>query len=424
MLNVMNGAGCCRAPAAFSLPDQFPWTPDFSIGKAGSSYIADYAPVSDKPGGTPVWVAITGNDTTGDGSESLPYRTISKAISIGSIIHIKSGFYEDDTAAFYVDVTADTAFIAVDGPGSVIWSANQDNIAWSLDSGDVYSAAIAMSVNDVADLTQTRSGETLIDGVTGLPKLYSVQTSIANVQANAGSFYYDSGTLYVHTHDSRAPDSDIKPLWAKPIWATSNITHTLYLQGIEFWGYNAMLINGSTSVGTSRVVALDCAFRFAPSGGNAQCVSVADVRFVNCVISDSYGDGFSYTNNSSTFTQQVLEWNCAATRCGRNPAGANNNNCSTAHNDCNVIRIGGAYDTAQGPIIADVSGVQSVCLGCRADNSQSSSGTSHVSHAGFSCGTYAADGTPSRMWALGCSAAGSGFDRGVSGGGSLICDDA
>jgi len=56
-------------------------------------------------GGTPVsvpdiYVSITGSDTTGEGTESNPYRTINKAMSVattGDIILVKNGLYNDGT---------------------------------------------------------------------------------------------------------------------------------------------------------------------------------------------------------------------------------------------------------------------------------------------------------------------------------------
>lgn len=405
-----------------SLPPQFAWQPSFSIAKAGSGYTTSYNPQSDKPSGTIVWVSTSGSDGSGDGSEASPYRTINAGRLNGDIVHIKAGFYEDNTAAFGINVTQDTAFIAIDGPGSVIWSSNQDFISWTLESGDVYRSTISSTVNDVIDLTYTRAGEFLKDGVTGLPDLYTEQASITDVQNNAGSFYYTGTTLYVHTHDGRSPDSDVKPMWEKAIWSPSGVNHTLYLEGIEFWGKQALYISGINGSTSSKVVAVDCAFRFAPALANAKCDTVRDVRMVRCEVSDAGEDGFSYTNLSTAFTQHVLEIDCVAKRCGRVAGGDFNNNCSTSHRDCNLIRINGSYDTAQGPVVADVQGSQTLNVNVTALNANSSNGPSHISSSSFSAGTYGDNDEVTRMWLIECSASGSGFDRGMSVGGVLISD--
>ena len=425
MLNVLSGvAASSRAPSSFDLPAGFPWMPDFLVQRSGETFRSTYEPGADKPAGTPIWVAMTGNDGSGDGSEGNPYRTIAHARDQGDIVYIKSGFYEDDDAAFGMAVAGDTAYVAADGPGSVIWSANQDNISWALKSGDVYRATLSSTVHDVLDLTYTRDGEVLKDGVTGLPLPYDAETSIVAVQGNPGSFYYTGTTLYVHTHDSRAPNSDIKPMWDKDIWNASDVAHTLYLEGIEFWGAKALAITGHSTTPNSKIVAVDCAFRFVPSGGAALCTSIKDVRMFRCAVSDCMEDGFDYTNNSTAFTQTVLEVDCDAKRCGRASGGASNNNCSTSHKDCHVMRIGGVYDTAQGPIIADVQGSHSLCLGVNALNATSSEGDAHISDAGFSVGTYSSNDVPSRMWVFGGSTSGCGYDRAVSSGGVMICDAA
>lgn len=425
MLNVLSGvAATARAPSLFTVPASFPWTPGFGIFKAGSSFSTHYDPQSDKPSGTEIWVSMTGSDGGGDGSEASPYRTIEHARGQGNIIMIKSGFYEDDDASFGMAVIQDTAFIAADGPGTVIFSSNQDNVVWALNSGDVYSATLANTVNDVLDLTYTRSGATLKDGVTGLPLPYDEETSIAAVQANPGSFYYTGTTLYVQTHDSRTPDSDIKPMWEKPIWLASDVAYTLYLDGIEFWGSEALSIYGHTTTESSKVVALDCAFRFAPYGGNVRCDNVKNVRLVRCAVSDCVEDGFKYTNNSTNFTQYILEDNCTAERCGREAASTDNNNCSTGHKDCAILRVGGTYDTSQGPVISDVQGAQSLNIGVTAINAASDSGDADVSDSSFLAGTYSSGNVPARMWLFGCRSSGSGFDRSASTGGYIISDNA
>lgn len=405
------------------LPAEFPWRPDFSVTKTDDIYTANYDPSDDKPTGTPVWVSALGDDLSGDGSEALPYRSIAMARANGNVVHIKSGFYADHHADFGMDILADTAMIAADGPGSVIWASSPDDVVWTLETGNVYRANIAQSVNDVVDLSYVRGGEYLKDGVGEVPELYLEQSSIGDVGLNAGSFFYDGGVLYLHTHDGRAPDGDVKPLWSNAIWSSSGFINTLYLEGIEFWGGQQPLrITGSTSVPSSKVVAVDCGFRYASALGNAKCDAVRDVRFVRCATSDSYEDGFTYTNLSSAFEQYILEQDCESKRCGRLEEGDNNNNCSTSHKDCNVIRINGLYDTSQGPVVADVQGSQSICMGVISRNANSVRGNNHGSDASFSIGTYGVGSKIARMWLYDCVASGSGFDRVMGTGGALISD--
>ena len=62
-------------------------------------YYADIDPSDYIISGTgEVWVATNGNDTTGDGTESNPYATITKALTASAVtIHIKEGTYTQGT---------------------------------------------------------------------------------------------------------------------------------------------------------------------------------------------------------------------------------------------------------------------------------------------------------------------------------------
>lgn len=408
--------------SSLPLPAQFPWQPDFGVFNEDGVYSTNYKPENDKPAGAPVWVSTSGDDSSGDGSEANPYRSIKTARENGSVVHIKSGFYADSTADFAMGVSEDMALVAVDGPGSVIWASAPESLVWTLESGNVYRAGVGNAVDTVVDLTLPRAGEFLKDGVSGLPDLYSEQSSINDVQNNAGSFYYNSGVLYLHTHDGRLPDDSIKPLWNKSIWSTINVQHTVYLEGIEFWGADPLLLNGQTVLESSKLVAVDCGFRFSNTGSNVRCVSIKSSCLVRCAVSDSFGDGFSYANNSSVFEQTILELDCTAIRSGRVSGGDDNNNGSTAHKNCSVIRINSVYDTSQGPVVADVLGTHALCFNVDSRNANSDRGDNHSSDASFSAGSFGANDRVTRMWLFDCKASGSGHDRTVSTGGTIISD--
>ena len=270
-----------------SFPANAPVSPGYQVtGNAADGYSTTYSETSDIPAtGTEFYVATTGNDSTGDGSSSTPYRTIEKARSEGgNTIRVSSGTYTtSQIPEDWAITTANLRLVAEDGPGTVIMGHFAESLSWSQEAGpndDVYSVSIATTVNDVVDLTDTYAGETLKDGTTGTPVPLSEQTSVANCQANAGSFFYDSGTLYVHTHDSRAPDGDVLALLAKDIWAISNMTTaTLYLDGIEFCGNDPLKVTANSSSNTAKVVCVDCGFRYS-QGISCSVIDVATVRII------------------------------------------------------------------------------------------------------------------------------------------------
>lgn len=398
------------------------WETPFSVnGDAASGYSTNYNPLADKPSGTTHWVATTGSDSTGDGSEALPWRTIQKAITEGAnVVNIKTGFYEDDDAAFNVAVSRDMAFVAVDGKGTVIWSSNQDNLTWTQEAGpndSVYSATLANTVNDVVDLTHTISGKTLIDGSTGLPDPYTEQASIADCQANAGSFYYTGTTLYVHTHDSREPDSDVKPLWNVDIWSTGmTLNHTLYLEGIEFWGDRCGYFTGTTSASNNTLLVINnCAFRY----DSDVCLRVGDMnnfRIVNPTVSHSGGDAISSFNNTQNFWEQGLIVNPQVEYCNRNQLA--NGNCLTGHNQDVVIVVGGnLVGNGYGRPCHYVNGAQVVLYGTESDYAGSGEANFTVGGANATSGEF------SRMYLFGCtSGANADYDREKNASGLLFSD--
>lgn len=71
-----------------------------------------------------VWVATDGNDTTGDGSESNPYATITKALTVSAVtIHIKEGTYTQGT---HYETSCNFAGKNVIGHGTVVMQNDAD----------------------------------------------------------------------------------------------------------------------------------------------------------------------------------------------------------------------------------------------------------------------------------------------------------
>jgi hypothetical protein len=73
-----------------------------------------------------VYVALFGNDTTGNGSRQLPYRTIAKACAIvgtSGIVVIASGVYREQ-------FTGSTSSLTFVGDGDVVWDGTALSQAW------------------------------------------------------------------------------------------------------------------------------------------------------------------------------------------------------------------------------------------------------------------------------------------------------
>lgn len=438
MLSLMNGVGrsAARSSSApqstplFALPPYFPWTPDFSIFEHGDgSFSIDYSPANDKPSGTTYTVdVVSGDDTTGDGSTGAPFQTLQHAYDQGAdVINIKSGWVDADTgfnANF--NPVRDLAIVAVDGVGSVHWTRSepQSNLTWVQESSpntSVYKASGISGIRNVVDLTYGRDGtnailDTQVDGSSYVPIPYSEQSNIADVQANAGSFYDDGADIYVHTHDGRAPDSDLRLLRSENI---NNLTGdiTYYIEGIEIWGDRTLNFNIS-GANTSKFIGVDMACRFTSDGNDCfNFDDLADIRLVRCVASDnSAADGFNYhriVGSDEPFTR-ILEFSCAARRNGSTDS--SNDNGSTTHDRVHCIRMNGVYEENYGPNVADTAGSHVINLNCQSLNSLAASSSKRN---GFLSGTYSA-GEPTVSYLKNCTSTGNTFARLRSTGGQMI----
>lgn len=374
-----------------TLPSAFlsRWTPSFNIYEQGRSYSTDFNFDALKPTGTTMYVSKTGNDTTGNGTEGNPYRTITQAYAQGaSIIMVKAGIYDrgDMTASF--NPTRSLAIISADGAGKAVLSRIQAGaLSWTPQvspNTDVYLCGTSIaSVRTILDTTYTYSGEYMMDGVTGLPKPYTSVASIAACQALAGSYYLTGTSLYVHTHDNRAPDENVKVLRVEANLSPSTADITLWLDGMEMWGDEGVRYIVSTASTNSILAGRNTASRYGGvTASNAWRANGINYSYaINCECSDyiGNGDGFNYHGDSGNgVSVKFLEVNCRAKRIGISTQ--TNNNCTTSHEDCVGIRLNGRYELSWGPISADVkalgtTGSYAVNLGGTYGNSYLTSGT-------------------------------------------------
>ncbi len=411
---IMSGRQSALSGDVVSLPQNFGWTPDFSITGGGlGGYAASYNPLSDKPSGTTLWVDNTnGNDTTGDGSEGSPYRTIAKAVTENAVVvNIKTGdYWRNDSWAAQLDPTSDIAFVAVDGAGTVRLGRIEDFSdlpSWSDEGSNTWSTTRS-NTNTVLDTTETgHASKTLVDGVTPVPLPMTEVSDLAAVQAHSGHAWAQVGTtLYVKTHDLREPDSDVLPIITERNMRVVNRDITLYLEGIEIWGDRPAYFDMSTS-NTARFVAYNCGFRFSSENDNVYFDGVNHTRLIDCKISHNLvsDDGINYDRNSGSAPETFgLEVNCESFANGD----STNDNGSTTHDpSVYVIRLNGDYGDNPGPGIVDSSGARAVNLGCKSNDG----------FIGIQVGTYSGD-TPAIQWNKDCQATGnSSFGRDRSTGG-------
>ena len=425
MLGFIHGPGSFRAaqgtlssPSTYTLPPYFRslWTPSFTILKSGTIYSSNYNPDADKPTPTRTYYVdpVAGNDTTGDGTSGNPYKTLNKAHTEGGTnvtrILAKGGWY-DQTNGFAAGWAPTASRIIESSDGNIVYINRAiTSPSFTLHSGNVYRMTGVTGIATILDLTRkvSTSQETLVDGVTGVPIPFSVQTSIANVQANPYSFYDDGVDIYAHFASGAAPNlTNVKVLSADNVTAltTGMDGDTLWLSMCEFWGKQAIKWDSSSSGQNCRLIAQDTAARYAILDN--WDIDDITTRLIRCYATDSREvDGFNYHRNVAyAWNTTHLEVDCYGARNGYNGVGSNDNNFTT-HDRVYFIRLNCKGRNAKGPNFADTAGSFGVNLGCQSFDSDGSP------EEGFSVGTSSAS-YEGVVWYEDCSDTGStrGFSR-------------
>jgi hypothetical protein len=385
----------------FSIPAGFSWNPLFNIYHSGFGYkttINDAAFI-----GTASNIYYVDPDANGsaDGSSFTNAFTrvndaLDQAISNAEPvrIYLQPGFYNEDDLGWLVThpgLTHDIALIC--SSGRAIFSVNETH-SWTKTSGqtNVYEAIVGLP-EIVIDRTD-------MDGDL-LPLPLEEQISVANVDSNPGSWFYDAGKLYVHTYDTRAADENV--FGFRSVDARHNflleVNVNVYCYNIDFWGGSGAGVQANAS--SQHVVYENCTFCYM-SGNGFTGHDFDRISLLNCKAKYNTIDGYAYSASSQG--TKILEYNCIGSDNGLTGAGTIING-SSAHSGSTIIRIGGTYDSNEGANIADTgSGTQSLNLRCKADNSLTSD-QGGLSDCGFSV-TGGAE-----MWLKNCASTSSYYKR-------------
>ena len=345
------------------------------------------------------YVSLTGSNSNDGLTEATPFRRVSDPLQkadCGEIV-VSGGFYPRGQAWAGFSPVRNMIIRAKEGE-EVIFSAS-DALAWSLTSGytKVYQAN-RTTVNDVFDARyKNRHGD--------YAELKNV-SSIAEVEANQGSWYTDGPIVYVHTFDSRPADSYIRAYMNTNNAIITTGNH-FYIEGITFEGGNSNIrINGSDP--SMKVIMKNCKFKYTKL---LNCVSAygAEVYLQNCEASYGNQDGFNYHIGNGV-TCKVIEVNCKSHRNGRD--GADQNNGSTNHDGGKTIRVNGEYFENHGPNVIDVNeDSESWNLGVVSHDSTATNGISNSNFKNSNVGK-------GKMWLDSCIAYGSDYSVATAGTGS------
>lgn len=355
-----------------SFPDGFIWTGvPINIYKSGLGAITTDFDASDlePTGGTTYYVLKTGSDSNNGLTPSTPLANIYTArskVDVGTIIILDSDAIYRDNNGFNnnsgVSLLKNLSIKATEG-SNVIITCGRNNLSFTKTNGytNVYNVSRTLFAGVYDSLILDSDGD--------WSKLIS-KTSIADVDANQGSYYYDTANsmLYIHTGNSRMPDLNITVMLDAYNLSLQG-QYTTYLENIKFYGGK----NGCVSIDSSasgyssnaKLIAKNCEFKFSSGGGGCALVNTAGAIFQNCVSAKGILDGFSYHDSTS--------WGIEIDCIGRNNGVVLNayaNNGSTMHDGGKVISVNCDYHHNGGPNVHDIyEGSQRWCIGCKSHDS-------------------------------------------------------
>jgi len=376
-----------------TMTDQFSWAPptDFIAtgltftrngnGNYTSSFNPDTYAASLAYTRTIYVNRATGNDATGDGTSGLPYKTPQKAFAIAQagadtsvrVLIVTGGadvlFYRDELTWLTPIINGKKIYLTTDDNTKKAYiSSAQETLAWSLTSLMTYTfQATRASTLNVVDISNKDSN--------GIPIPYTRQTSIAEVEALAGSWWTDGTLVYVHTLAGTTPVNGTHLVCiaaTAPSFDLKNSAEVFY-RNCFFIGGAQLRVRNDTSDNTShRFTTYNCSFcgSLGPNGDGLAVDSVKSTYCFNSFFSYNGSDGFNahYTRIGAADPRTYLAV-CVGCVSYLNGTGytltANINNAFTSHEGASVLYVSCSGYTCNGPLFANVNGCYSVLAGCR-----------------------------------------------------------
>jgi hypothetical protein len=312
--------------------------------------------------GTKYYLDYTnGNNSNSGLSPSKPKKTVASVMTANAgktaVIYLAPGIYRQDALAV-VKASTDTSNIVLIGAGkdkTFVTGGNSTAEVWAATGLGGYSSPIAGTdrVLDAAFLNAY-----------GLISELKYVSTADSVNLIPGSVFYNSTTVYVHTTDSRVPDSNLLVL--KSIGNTYSVNGgVFYAQGISFvGGRRALQIYSNPSTGSSTVDAYlyDCNFLYGATGEGLWTYNIRSTWSENCQSAFNRLDGFNYKSVNTPTAQTVVEINCQSFINGfyqNKPQPPYITNASSAHSSIDVVRVNCIGWGNAGPNFIDVSATAS-----------------------------------------------------------------
>jgi len=322
---------------------------------------------------TDYYVSPSGSDSNDGLTISTPKKGIDNTMTLAASaptpwvrINLAAGDYMQNDHPGSGGVTGKNVIFKAAGNVRTGPFVKASTLTWTSVGSNTYSA-------NRSSVAQVRDYSTL--NAYGDPTRYYAAASLAECQSTMGSWFQSGSTLYVHKLNNTTPTGDTNLFI---IVNASNTTFTSNYTWIFDGGTSGKieLIGGATGClrctggGTSsRLYCRNTWFRFSTNGNNLHCYGIPYVLIQGGGGSGSYTDILNYHIESGRIVKAV-EIGVTCKDAGIDINGTGSDNCSTIHDGCKIIRILGSYDSADGPVVADVNdGTESWNILCDARNS-------------------------------------------------------
>ena len=360
-------------------------------------------------GGGTYYTAPIASGLGGDGltpaTPRVLYRLLGEVES-GSTIVVADGEYTRADTVLLSPQIASFQMVPAPGASPVLTRFERPlSLAWAVESGRIYRTTRSATVGVWDATARTPDGGRV---------QYERMPDLASI-TGPGQWSADGSTVYVWARgsvDLAANPDAVRVELGGNYGVRAAQGATVWVEGIQFEATSLSATTGAT------VVAKDCVVRHRRDSNGIETTDGGHMVSIRCEAAFNGMDGFNYHNTSGP-GGEFIEINCHSHHNGLTP-GATTNNASTAHEAVTGIRVGGTYDHASGPVIADVNSAQSWNLGVHAGGmGQPVAGAQNHSWRADGASPIGGQGI-ARMWLDECTSADADYAIRTSNGGEIL----
>ena len=355
-------------------PKRFPTLP-YPIVKKGTRY----APLNDiyaqkKAGilGTIYVDSANGNDTTGTGAQSSPYKTLKKALTTYQNQYDREICILDN-AIFYADDLYGES--RVNG-GLIINAPNGATLIGGVQL--TFSALVGY-----ANVYQSNDAGAALDGVVnmnagnidnaGMYKNLTKVASIADCETTPDSYYISGNVAYIHLSDASHLSNIVGIFTGYKVRFScyTGQNDYVFLRNLNIIGNFFDNARSSSDNYTMEFFVENCIIQHSFSGDKLPFNSFDVVYCWDTIAGYSKADVFNvhFTYNANIANVVAVFMNCWAKKGGiyglYGVAGEPfNNNLYTTHEGGNVMYLGCRGEDSEGPMVVDANSCRSVAIDC------------------------------------------------------------